>query len=109
VSYHGESSRNIYTRSLEHRSDIRNNNEKSPLVKHGIIDHQGNTPQFKLSVVSHHNTAMERQSAEGVQIILTDAEEHLNSKAEYHQAPMIRVIAVRGISSSLEERSVRRN
>lgn len=84
---------------------MRNSNINSPLVKHGELDHSGVTLDYKLTVTSHHKTAMERQTAEGVQIILSESNHQLNSKSQFHQAPMIRVTAVRGLNISLESQA----
>ena len=54
------------------------------------------------SVVSHHMGAMERQNAEGVFIVLGEEDIKINSKAEFHQAPLVRVVATRGLQTIQE-------
>ena len=49
---------------------MRNKNPNSPLVKHVDVQHGGQMPKYKLTIVSRHRRAMERQNAEGVNIIL---------------------------------------
>lgn len=102
ASYHGETSRGVYNRQLEHDADMRRGNLKSPLVKHGDIQHGGIIPDYKLTVVSHHKKAMERQNAEGVFIVLGKEKITLNSKAEFNQAPLVRVVAIRGLQTDQE-------
>ena len=46
--------------------------------------------------------AMERQNAEGVFIVLGEEDIKINSKAEFHQAPLVRVVATRGLQTIQE-------
>ena len=67
-----------------------------------MIQHNGIVPSYKLSVVSHHHRAMERQNAEGVFIVLGKESITLNSRAEFNQAPLVRVVATRGLHTDQE-------
>ena len=50
-----------------------------------------------MTVLKVHRTPMVRQINEAVRIIISKAECILNSKSEWHQAPMVRVIPVSGL------------
>ena len=67
------------------------------------VQHGGVTPNYKLTVVSHHGGPMERQNAEGVNMVLGQEMITLNSRAEFHQAPLVRVIATRELQTIQEQ------
>ena len=46
AQYWGESARTGYKRGKEHVQALRKGDEESPLVKHAIINHQGEIPDF---------------------------------------------------------------
>ena len=100
--YYGESGRNMYTRQLEHRKDMRNMNESNAMVKHAIIQHDGVMPDWKLKVTSSYSSPMYRQNNEGVRIALSKADMILNSRMEFRQAPLIRAVSTRGLDNEQE-------
>ena len=63
------------------------------------IYHDGAAPNFKLKATGSFKGAMRRQINEAVRIKLTDTHILLNSKAEFRQTPIVRVIATRGLSN----------
>ena len=69
------------------------------MVKHAMIQHAGVMPDFKLTALSSHKTPMERQNREWVQIMLGSGQITLNSRAEFYQTPIIRVVPVRGLQN----------
>ena len=95
VSYYliGETARNAYTRSIEHREAVTKLQANNALGKHAIDYHGGKQITLNMWVTSTHNDPLTRQIQEGVSIVTgvrhkRDSElPHLqmNSKAEYLQ------------------------
>ena len=86
----GETSRNLYTRAGEHQHKFEKNKINSFLHTHQEEDHQGDPPEFSISVVGSYRDPLSRQVAEAVQISNCE-EKLLNSKAEFRQPPIVRV------------------
>ena len=85
--YIGESSRNIYSRSLEHQSG-----SNSFLKKHQSECHDGNPPNLKVNCVRSFKDALSRQISEGIYIFKSQEDENiklLNSKSEWRQPSLI--------------------
>ena len=102
TTYEGESGRNGYARGLEHLQGLRTRSIKSPLWKHCILEHSGEEATFRMEVVSMHSTCLDRQVHEMVRIGGSEAEVVLNSKSDFQQAPLVRLVATTGL---LEEQS----
>ena len=96
AEYEGETCRNPYSRGLEHARDLENQCEKSPLWKHCTIQHGGRKVEFKMDALRAYKYPMVRQVNEGARVRLTDADICMNSKSEFHQPGIVRVVAVRG-------------
>jgi hypothetical protein len=97
--YHGESSRNLFTRSQEHHRDYEkkdlNNKHKSAWKKHAIIDHGGSKPSIRFQVThTSRQDPLERQLIESLKIEKEPPESLLNSKTEFRQ-PQLRAVVVR--------------
>ena len=99
AEYEGESGRNGYSRGLEHAADLRNESDKSPLWKHCQLLHGGEKQKFLMVVLSSFRSCLERQVNEAVRITSSKAEVILNSKTEFHQAPIRRVVATAGLQT----------
>ena len=97
TTYEGETGRNAFVRGLEHQQDLRRKSEKSPLWKHCVLEHSSQEADFLMEVIKHHPSSLGRQVHEAVRISRTAAEIILNSKSEFHQAPLIRVVATSGL------------
>ena len=93
VQYSGETGRNSYSRGLEHQDSLKGEKEDSPLWKHCQLKHDGVKQAFTMKVLRSFSSCLERQVNEGVRITLSQAEEIMNSKNEFHQAPIVRVVA----------------
>ena len=91
-------------RCVEHQRDLRCRNDKSPLWKHCILEHSSQEAEFSMEVLSHHKSCLDRQVQESVRISRTEAEIILNSKSEFHQAPIVRVSATTGLQEEQEDR-----
>ena len=99
AEYKGESGRNAFTRGLEHQQDLRNECEKSALWKHCQLLHGGEKQSFVMVVLRSIKSCLERQTNEAVRITSSKAEVVLNSKSEFHQAPIRRVVATAGLQA----------
>ena len=95
--YEGETSRNAFTRGMEHLDAIRLQDEDNALWKHCLVVHDGIEAQFSMQVVGVYRTPLVRQVNESVRIIISKAECVMNSKSEWHQAPIVRIIPMSGL------------
>ena len=92
--YIGETSRNIFSRSLEHQSKYASNDPGSFIKKHQTTFHNGEPANMKLSNVKTFKDCLSRQVSESVHIFKTQEEGKLtlmNSKSEWRQPSMIAV------------------
>ena len=96
AAYEGETARNPYSRGMEHENDLKNKSEKSPLWKHCVLQHGGRLVNFKMDALRAFKYAMVRQVNEGARVRLTKADMCMNSKSEFHQPGIVRVVAIRG-------------
>ena len=97
TTYEGETGRNAFTRGQEHQEGLRQKSEKSPLWKHCVNEHSSQEADFSMQVIRFHNSCLGRQVHEAVRITRTEAEIILNSKSEFHQAPLVRVVSTTGL------------
>ena len=83
--YHGESSRTLADRSLEHEASLRRQEEGSPLFKHWQTDHpeMKTPPEYEFKLRGRHFSPTERQLKEALQIQFSEADRVLNSKTEF--------------------------
>ena len=95
--YEGETGRNSYTRGLEHRSAIRLEDEENALWKHCVLEHGGRPAEFSMQVVGIHRSCLVRQVNEAVRIMISEAGCVMNSKSEFHQAPLVRIVPTSGL------------
>ena len=86
--YDGETGRNAYARGMEHQDGLKNENENNPLWKHCTLVHGGAKQDFSMEVVGCFKSCLERQVNEAVRITSSKAKHILNSKSEFHQAPL---------------------
>ena len=69
--YIGESARNGYSRGREHLTSLAKKSEDSVLHRHIREEHSVNSnmpPKFKMTILSTHKTALDRQISEAVLI-----------------------------------------
>ena len=85
--YTGETSRNLYTRDLEHRD---NKNKNSWMHSHQQEKHEGAEPDFKMKVERIYKDPLSRQASEAVFIRRTNGNV-LNSKIEFNQPQLYNV------------------
>ena len=90
--YIGETSRNLYTRGLEHQAKYEAGDADSFMRKHQTEIHAGQDAQFKGSVTGCFRDCLSRQVSEGVQIRrCAGSTTIMNSKSEWHQPALWRV------------------
>ena len=85
--YVGETSRNVYTRALEH---MKNTDEDSFMNKHMREHHPGEEKDFKAKVIRTNKESLTRQVWEGVQI-RREKRKLMNTKSEWFQPPLFKV------------------
>ena len=99
--YDGETGRNAYWRATKfHKPQILSNTESNGFAKHLQLFHpeQVKDPSaFKIKVESVHSKCLERQVKEGVFITNYNADYVINSKSEYHQPSVRRVVTTREV------------
>ena len=72
--------------------------EENALWKHCLVAHAGERVDFSMEVVGNFHSCLVRQVNEGVRIKRSKAE-LMNSKAEFHQHPVVRVVPTRGLQN----------
>ena len=102
--YDGESGRSGYYRTTKgHKKSILDKNEEtSAFSKHLKKYHperEGDPSVFELRVESTHKKCLQRQVTEGVFISNTTADYIMNSKTEFHQPSVNRVVTTREVRS----------
>ena len=92
--YIGESARNAYTRGAEHTTALHNKDKDSVLYRHMQDKHTDdvNTPNFKMSVISTHKSALDRQISEAVHISNTPDDDLINRKSEWGHQKLVRCV-----------------
>ena len=61
------------------------------------MEHGGEKVEFSMKVLGSFQSSMARQVNEGVRIKRSKADCLMNSKSEFHQHPVVRVVPMRGI------------
>ena len=96
--YYGETSRNLYTRLVEHQkaSRLERNSEESDdegfMKKHMRECHEGQEGNFRAKVTHTNKDSLSRQIREGV-MIRRSQRRVLNTKSEWFQPPLFRVMS----------------
>ena len=94
--YDGETGRSAYWRSTHfHKKEILKNDTKNAFTKHLNVFHKGKLQDptiLKLKVDSNHSKCLDRHIKEGIWIKNNGASKVMNSKSEYHQPAVKRVV-----------------
>ena len=91
--YHGESSKNGYTRGKQHLEELGRRAESSVIWRHCKERHDGEIPDFKMNITGNYrNDAMLRQISEAVRINGTARESLINNKSEWNYVGLPRVL-----------------
>ena len=90
--YHGESSKNAYSRGKEHETDYRNHLEKSHMWKHCVTEHNSEEQTFNMHIDRNfRKDPLLRQITEAIAIQDTDEELRMNSRSEWNQRSIPRI------------------
>ena len=90
--YHGQSSKNGYTRGNEHFDDLIHKRDKSTMWKHCCDKHQRRTQKFKMKVAGTiRNDPTKRQITEAIHINNTDPLKLMNERTEWNYVKLPRV------------------
>ena len=95
--YEGETGKNCYTRGRQHLDALRLEDEENALWKHCLVEHNGLKAEFSMKALGTFFSCLVRQINEAVRIEMSPADCVMNSKAEWHQAPLVRVVPVTGL------------
>ena len=102
--YEGETGKNGYTRGAEHQDSLRLKDEENALWKHCMVEHGGVRAKFSMKVCGRFHSCLVRQVDEAVRIDSSKADCLMNSKTEFHQAPLVRVVPTTGLLDEQEDR-----
>ena len=100
--YDGETGCTSYTRGKQHAAALRLEDEENALWKHCLVEHEGVKADFSMKQTNVFNSCLARQVNEAVRIEMSTADCVMNSKAEFHQAPLVRVVPVTGLLEEQE-------
>jgi hypothetical protein len=97
--YYGETSKSAYERGLQHADGLAKKKEDNVMHKYMMIHHQGKEPNFVMTMTGRFKGCLERQEDEGTRLRESQAKILLNSKMQWHQPAISRVVIVRGNSN----------
>ena len=91
--YEGESSRSARIRGKEHAKGLKNEDPKNMLYKHKVLEHHDEpNVNFKMEITGLFRDALTRQADEAVRIKNCEKSELLNSKNQFNNAPITRIV-----------------
>ena len=108
--YWGESGDSGYCRTHQHVSAVERRDKENAFAKHLSIYHQereGDVTAFRFTLEEVHSKPLARLCSESVRIHNNTCERPMNSKAEWHQPVVARVVLTRELEE-LEEPGVGR-
>ena len=95
ATYQGETSKSAYERGNQHAEGLIKKLEENPLWKHAELYHEGdNQIPFSMEITGRFQKAMIRQEDEAIRIRESLAMYQMNSKKEFHQPAIIRLVPV---------------
>jgi hypothetical protein len=100
--YYGETGGSNYERGVLHLKDLAKEIEDTPLWKHCQLFHEGDHMEFQMETTGRFPVCEERQQDEGSRVKLSDVRNVLNSKSEWHQPPIFRVVVDTGNSNTIQ-------
>ena len=93
ATYQGESSKSAFERGLQHSKGLLKKAEDNPIWKHSQLHHNSdNKIGFSMQVTGRFSKPMIRQENEAIRIRESQAVHEMNSRSEYHQPVIIRLI-----------------
>ena len=101
ATYQGETSKSAYERGLQHLEGLSKKVDDAPIWRHSQLIHDSdpNLP-FSMSVTGRFQKAMIRQEDEAIRIRESEAVHQLNSRKEFHQPTIIRLVPVSNLQQS---------
>ena len=106
--YHGETSKNAFTRGKGHLDDFRRKSSDSVMWRHCRMGHNGEVQNFTMSTTGlYRNDAMLRQIAESVAQRNAAAGTLINSKSEWNFVQLPRIVLDTGDRNSLRDDGIR--
>ena len=94
--YEGESSRSARLRGKEHLKGFQNKKEENMLYKHKVIEHPDEEDvHFKMEITGLYKDALTRQANEAIRIKNCKKGELLNSKSQFNNPPITRIVVNR--------------
>ena len=103
ATYYGETGDGAFKRANEHRTAVKKGTVTNALAKHLEIHHperKFDPSIFEFIVHSTTPKALERQTLEGVQISKSEADIILNSKSQFRQPAIHRVVTTREVDTN---------
>ena len=110
-TYTGETSRSAWERGEEHWKDLKYRRPKSHMMRHMVEYHPEKTPDeadFRMQIISSHNSAFERQIREAVLIERHDGPFSMNSELEYSRTVIPKMKVKLGEKAEEESPRVKR-
>jgi hypothetical protein len=108
--YEGETGGNAHNRYLLHEAAVEKGKvEASAMAKHMAVQHGGMKGKFSMEVTGTFTKCLERLGDEGIRVRESEEEADIlmNSKMEFHQPPISRVVTVRGNNREDQEEAGR--
>ena len=97
MRYDGETGKNCYSRGLDHLEGYRNKKENNVLWKHAQMEHGGRSDvNFKMTVLKTYGKNNQLRKYNEAVRITNNPGVKLNSKAEYCQPSLPRLVVERG-------------
>ena len=91
------------TSFLQIHADFLQSVVPNALWKHCLVEHDGVKAEFLMKCLGVFYSCLVRQVNEAVRIEMSQADCVMNSKAEFHQAPLVRVVPVTGLQEEQGE------
>ena len=106
ASYWGESGDSVYCRCHQHMEAIGKRDENNAFAKHLAIyhpDQAGNKEAFEFRLEEVHNKPLSRLCSESDFIHRSSSQIQMNSKAEWHQPAVPRVVVTRELEDQRQQ------
>ena len=95
--YHGETSKNGFTRGKKHLQELDGGSASSVMLRHCRERHSGEIQDFQMDITGiYKNDAMLRQISEAVRINNTPQEQLINNRTEWNYVQFPRVLVDNG-------------
>ena len=101
ASYQGESSKSAFERGEQHAKGLIKKSDNNPIWKHSELHHDGdNQIGFNMKVTGRFAKPMIRQENEAIRIRESEAVHEMNSRSEFHQPVIIRLVPTSSLAQS---------